>query len=300
MILMSPMDRNSLPPLQTLVAFEASVRLRSFTLAAQELSLTQGAVSQHIRSLEQRLGRRLFERQRQGAAPTREAQHLALQVRQGLGVLERAFKTPRRRHRATTLRLSTLPSIAQRWLLPRLADFPQRFPDIRVEVSTDVDLVKLGGNANSDVALRYGPGGWPGLQSEALSSEWVYPVASPDYRDGKLPRRRADLGHCVLLRHAAQPWALWLQAAGLALANSDQGPLFPNLTSLLAAAENGEGIALARHHLVRDALAAGRLVRLWKTQVIDVHRYYLVWAHQADKDDAIDTLRQWLKTAFTL
>lgn len=296
-----------IPPLQTLRVFEAAVRLRSFTRAADELALTQGAVSQHVRTLEAHTGVALFERTREGAVPTRHAQTLALQVRQGLRVLERAFAKPRTRadagrgsaqrelgEKPVRLTLSMLAAFAARWLEPRLERFHRSHPQIELELRTGAALARFDSRDRVDVALRYGPGKWPGLHAEKLMDEWVFPVASPQYRDGKLPRRRADLARCTLLRHRWQPWELWLQAAGLDMTEPPDGPEYEDANELLDAAARGEGIALARRSLVQADLDAGRLVRLWRVSVLDVHAYYIVWRPDCTKLAAIDSLREWL------
>lgn len=290
-----------LPPLQTLRAFEAAVRLRSFTRAADELALTQGAVSQHIRRLEALLGQPLFEREHQGVAPTAHAQALALQARQGLSVLERAFGRPAAvsarvvaRPAPRTLVLSVLPAFAQCWLGPRLARFHAAHPGIALEVRPSTGLARLDSRDRIDVALRYGPGKWPGLKSAKLMDEEIFPVASPAYRRGRRLRTPRDLQRCVLLRHTWQPWEPWFQAAGLDLVEPADGPHFEDTEALLAAAEAGAGVALARRTLVEAQLADGRLARLWDIGMADVHAHYLVWRPDSDKLPAIEALRRWL------
>jgi LysR family glycine cleavage system transcriptional activator len=298
------MTRSRIPPLQTLRAFEAAVRLRSFTRAADELALTQGAISQHVRLLEAHIGVALFTRGRAGAEPTAHAHALALQVRQGLKVLERAFCPPssdgqRRRTTApptqvTRLTLSALPALAAHWLAPRLHRFKALHPGIPLEIRPSTQLARLDGRDKVDVALRYGPGSWPGLLSDKLMDEEVFPVASPAYRNGRLPRRFADLAHCTLLLHTSQPWEPWFQAAKLDMVTPPNAPLFADTQSLLDAVFNGEGVALGRRSLIADALEDGRLVQLWKRSIIDVHAYYIVWRADSAKLAAIDALRAWL------
>ncbi|MFM0337129.1 LysR substrate-binding domain-containing protein [Paraburkholderia fungorum] len=293
-----------IPPLQTLRAFEAAVRLRSFTHAADELALTQGAVSQHVRALEARLGEKLFVREHMGVTPTPRAHALALQVRQGLTVLVRAFGAPAvQRPRGRTaaappvrLAVSVLPSFATRWLNPRLQRFHAAHPEVEVEVRPSASLARLDGRDRIDVALRYGPGQWPGLQSEKLMDEEIFPVVSPDYRSGKLPRRPSELARCTLLRHRSQPWEPWFQAARLEMTEPVTGPLFEDAGQVLDAAARGEGIALARRSLANGELAAGKLVRLWKASIIDVHAHFVVWRPDNAKVDAIDIFRRWLRS----
>ncbi|CAB3651460.1 LysR substrate-binding domain-containing protein [Trinickia soli] len=294
--------RTHLPPLQTLRAFEAAVRLESFTRAADELALTQGAVSQHVRALEERLSVQLFVRERGGAWPTPRAQSLALQIRQGLNVLERAFEPPgrlsnrvhRRPRQSVSLTVSVLPPFADRWLAPRLEDFRRKHPLIALELRRDVALARLNGRDGIDVALRYGPGTWPGVQADHFMDEAIFPVMSPIYRNGVRPRRFADLAHCTLLRHRSQPWEPWFQAVGLDFTEPRGGPLFDDANALLEAAANGQGVALARGSLVERDVAEGRLMRLWKRSVTDIYAHYVVWRADSAKHEAIDALRRWL------
>jgi DNA-binding transcriptional LysR family regulator len=292
-----------LPPLQTLRAFEAAVRLNSFTRAADELALTQGAVSQHVRALEAQLNVALFSRGRNGVQPTAEAYALALQVRQGLRVLERAFGRNSERSvrdwnapkADIALAVSALPSFAARWLAPRLPGFYSMYPRIRIDLSSSVQLARLDRRDRIDVALRYGAGLWPGLSSEKLMDEEVFPVASRDYRDGRLPRRLADLAQCTLLVHATQPWEAWFQAAKLEMSVPTEAPTFGDVNSMLDATLGGAGISLARRSLIEEELADGRLVRLWRRSIIDVHSYYVVWRPDSRKIEAINSFRAWLQ-----
>ena len=290
------------PPLQTLRAFETAVRLRSFTRAADELALTQGAISQHVRNLEAHCGVPLFERARGGAIPTPQAQTLALQIRQGLEVLVRAFGARQKgfteqRTRDTesvALVLSVLPAFAARWLAPRIARFQAAHPWIDLQIRPSAVLARFDKRDQVDVALRYGLGNWPGLRSVKLMDEEVFPVASPLYRGGKLPHRYSDLSRCALLRHTQQPWELWFQAAGLCLTEARSGRSFDDAILLLEAAANGDGIALARRSLLEADLTTGRLKRLWKLSIKDVHSHFIVWRPDSAKFPAIDALRTWL------
>ncbi|WP_206952774.1 LysR substrate-binding domain-containing protein [Trinickia acidisoli] len=297
--------RSHLPPLQTLRAFETAVRLASFTRAADELALTQGAVSQHVRALEAKLGVSLFVRERGGAVPTQQAHALALQIRQGLNVLERAFDAPMRKHKNAGMRdrarepvqltISVLPPFADRWLAPRLGRFARKHPHIELSLRKETTLARLNGHDGVDVALRYGPGTWPGVQAERFMEEEIFPVMSPRYRDGARPRRFADLAHCTLLKHRYQPWEPWFQAVGLDLTEPRGAPVFDDAGKLLDAASDGRGIALARASLVERELAEGRLVRLWKRRVTDIYAHFVVWRADSPKHEAIDALRRWLR-----
>lgn len=290
-----------LPSVQTMRALEAAVRLRCFTKAADELALSQGAVSQHIRGLEQRLGHALFVRNAKGVEPSPVSQALALQIRQGLTVLDRAFDQmpgPSERDRAATRRerlvISTLPAFAAKWLMPRLDDFARLHPEIELEIETSATLARLDASDGIDAAIRYGGGAWPGMTAQHLMDEIVFPVASPAYRGGNLPVLPSDLKTSVLLRQSVQPWTPWFQAAGLDLVEPQSGVLYSDTLLAVQAAVAGRGILLARRSIVEDELRSGALLRLWRHQVVDVHAHYLVWPTASTRLEAIGKLRAWL------
>jgi LysR family transcriptional regulator, glycine cleavage system transcriptional activator len=280
-----------LPPLATLQAFEAAVRHQSYTRAAEELALTHGAISHHVTVLEERLGRTLFSREKNQMRPTEHARLLAVQVRQALRLLERHFAVASAER--TTLTVSVLSSFANRWLLPRLADFADTHPDIDLLLKTGANLASLDGS-DADCAIRFGAGGWPGVQQVLLMPDELFPVCAPDYRGGALPATPEDLAACTLLRNPWIPWEPWLHAAGVPFGEPRQGTLFDDAMLLLEAASAGLGVALARRSLVERDLAAGRLVRLFAVAVPDTHSNFFVWRQEHSKLAAILRLRDWL------
>jgi DNA-binding transcriptional LysR family regulator len=290
-----------LPSIQTMRALEAAVRLRCFSKAADELALSQGAVSQHIRALEQRLGQPLFARTARGVEPSGTSQALALQIRQGLTVLDRAFDQlsgrPGREvgvERRERLAISVLPAFAAKWLMPRLADFAGRHPELELEIEASATLARLDASDGIDAAIRYGGGAWPGMTAVHLMDEVLFPVVSPDYRGGRLPVLPSELQHCVLLRQSVQPWTPWFQAAGLEFVEPQAGVLFSDTLLAVQAAIAGQGILLARRSIVEDDLRSGRLLRLWTDEIVDVHAHYLVWPASSSRLDAIGKLQAWL------
>lgn len=284
-----------LPPLNTLLAFEAAARHSSFTRAARELSLTHSAISHQISALEARLGDKLFRREHNRMRPTERGRELWFQVRYALDLLERTFEqAPAQQPRQVELQLSVLPSFARRWLLPRLPDFCRNHVDLNLTVRTGTELARLGDDG-IDCAIRYGMGDWPGLQQERLADDALVVVCSPQYRDGRLPATPAGLVDCTLLRNPFQPWEAWLQVAGLALPEDFRfGLAFTDSGLTLDAAVAGMGVALGRQMLVRDDLACGRLVQLFELSVPDDKRYHFVWRADSPKLGAILDLRRWL------
>ena len=281
-----------LPPLATLQAFEAAVRHQSYTRAAQELALTHGAISHHITGLEERLGVKLFEREKNRMVPTEQGRLLVVKVRQALGMLERSFAAAGG-GRQLTINLSVLPSMAGRWLVPRLGGFIARHPDIDLAIDVRATLADLAAG-EADAALRFGAGGWPEVQQVRLMGDESFPVCAPGYRNGQLPRSPEQLADCVLMRNPWLPWEPWLHAAGLPFREPSRGPSFTDSSVLLDAAAAGLGIALARRTLVEGDLQAGRLVRLFELSVPDPYGHYFVWRADHPQLPALFALRDWL------
>lgn len=281
-----------LPPLATLQAFEAAVRHRSYTRAAQELALTHGAISHHIATLEERLGVRLFEREGRQMQPTEHGRMLVIKVRQALGLLERGFARAGTSEQLT-LNLSVLPSLASRWLVPRLAGFFARHPQIDLCLDVRAELADLAAG-DADAAIRFGAGGWPDVQQVRLMGDELFPVCAPSYNGGALPATPHDLAGHTLLRNPWLPWEPWLHAADLDFREPKRGPVFTDSAVLLDAAAAGLGIALARRTLVEADLQSGRLLRLFELGVPDPSSYFFVWRAEHPQREALFVLRDWL------
>lgn len=285
-----------LPSIQTLRAFDAAARHGSYSAAADELGVTHGAVSHRIRELEERLDVRLFRRSGRQMVPTREAVALLSQVRQGLAMLQRAFPPPPER---STVRLvvSIHPSLANRWLVPRLGSFTELHPHIELEVRSTADLDGFL-DTGVDLALRYGGGGWPNANDERLAGEVLFPVCTPEYRDRLGLTVPGDLDRCILLRHAWQPWAPWFRAARLRLLEPSGGLSFSDSAMVLEAAASGQGIALARSQFVRLDLESGRLVRLFDVELEDAYGYFVSWRVGSRLGPAAEAFRDWAREQF--
>jgi DNA-binding transcriptional LysR family regulator len=286
-----------LPPLQTVRAFEAAARLGSFARAAQELDLTASAVSHHMKGLEQRLRVQLFMRQGRGVSLTEAGQVLNAKLAQGLALLQQAFAEAHERKRWRALTVSVLPAFASRWLIPRLETFHRAHPGIDVNLRATQEVASLA-HDGIDVAIRYGPGGWPGLAQAKLRAERLFPVCSPNFRSGQLPRLPKDLAKAPLLLHTRQPWTPWFKAAGLKLTEPARGTSFNEAGGLLQAAAAGLGIALARATMVEDDLRIGRLVRLFDVEVIDRYAWYAVWLEHSGKKADVAVFCGWLRGTF--
>ncbi|MEW6761319.1 MAG: transcriptional regulator GcvA [Pseudomonadota bacterium] len=283
----------SLPPLHTLRAFEAIGRLGSFTLAARELHLTHSAVSHQMRALESSLQTTLIDRTRREVALTPQGRQFLATVRPLLQQLLEAAEALRQAGRRR-LRINVLPSFAARWLLPRLGDFFLRHPDIEVEVAATQAVVDLHA-AGAHLAIRTGRGQWPGVRSELLFEEDLFPVASPAYLREHGIAALADLGRATLLRDDDNDWDAWLHASALEPMPASFGAVYRDSALVLQAAESGQGVALARSWLARDALRTGQLRRIGELAIPSSASYFLVTPRDAAENPEVGEFVAWIR-----
>lgn len=287
----------SLPPMQALRAFEAAAQLLSFKHAAAQLHRTPSAISHQIRGLEQDLGTTLFHRDPQGLRLTDAGREYLDAVHDALGGLAEATTRVQREHGEGPLSISLFPSLAVRWLIPRLNDFRERQPAIEIELVSSVRQADFE-SGTIDAAIRFGDGDWPGLRSDPLMFEDRFPVCSPGLAAGPPPlATTADLAHAVLLHNGAHPgeWSSWLDEAGVGGIDAQRGPVFDASNEVLAAAANGMGFALGRTPLVESDLEAGRLVAPFDTRVRSRGRYWLVAPEATAAGASLSAFRDWLQ-----
>ena len=286
-----------LPSLNGLRAFEAAARHLSFTRAAAELNVTQTAISHQIRRLESQLGLRLFHRRNRALALTPEALAYLPAVRAAFEDLREATERLRRRERQTVLTVSTMASLAAKWLLPRVAAFQNANPGIEVRLTASTHLVDFR-REEIDMAVRYGHGVWPGLRAVWLMSEEIFPVCSPALLKGKRPLRRPeDLAHQTLIHNTGfrEDWQVWLTAAGLPLSlMQKRGLVFNESYMALQAAMDGLGVALARTPFVETDLRDGRLVAPFDFVLPDKAGFYVVAPEETADTPKIKLFRDWL------
>lgn len=234
-----------LPPLNALRVFDAAARHLSFTKAAEELFVTQAAVSHQIKSLEDFLGLKLFRRRNRSLLLTEEGQSYYLDIKEIFSALNDATRKLQARSAKGALTVSLLPSFAIQWLVPRLSSFNLAYPGIDVRIqAVDRDEEKLADDV--DVAIFYGRGNWPGLRVEKLYAEYLLPVCSPQLLTGDNPLKSpADLAHFTLLHDASRrDWQSYIRQLGLQHINVQQGPIFSHSAMVLQAAIHGQGVAL--------------------------------------------------------
>jgi LysR family glycine cleavage system transcriptional activator len=282
-----------LPPLSTLRPFEAAARLESFSRAADELHITHGAVSHQVRALEDHLGAALFARHGKRVTLTAAGRVFAERVRGALDDIARAADALRAR-REDRLTVSVLPSFASRWLMPRLIRFMDANPGIEVNVNASTALVDFA-REEIDVAIRFGPGPWPGLVCEKFLEDEYFPVASPKFNRGKMPKAPKDLLGMRLMREDRQEWERWFAAAGLPPDQAFEGPSFNDSTYSLQAAARGEGVALGRRSIVGEDLERGTLKRLFDIAVPCRESYWFVSPKETAQAAPVKAFRDWVK-----
>ena len=281
-----------LPPLQALRTFEAAARHGSFSRAGEELHITHGAISHQMKALERELGVALFHRRSRGVELTQPGRELAATVRDALDRIERGVAELRGRpQRALTV--SVLPAFATHWLIPRLADFNRRYPEIDINLRATPVLADFATEA-VDVAVRYGGGQWPGVRAVQLAHEDVFPVCSPRFNGGRLPRTLADLAKAKLLHTPLQPWDEWFAALGVNAPEQRRAMTFSETDTLLRAAISGLGIALSRRLLAQPELDAGRLVRPVPQSVRADRSYFIAYPASAEPSPRLLIFRDWL------
>ncbi|PSJ44026.1 transcriptional regulator [Zobellella endophytica] len=288
------MRRLTASRLSGLRVFAVAARHQSYSAAATELCVTQAAVSQQIRNLEQSLGCRLFHRSGASMLLTGQGEQLLPFVEQGLALLQQGLE-----HLGTPdsgpLSISVLPSLAARWLMPRLWRFTEAHPGIEIRLQPSQQLADFGAG-KTDLAIRYGLGDYPELACEYLMADTAFPVCSPQLAPRL--RRIEDLARVPLVagpEYAGVSWANWLALAGKqALLGQcrqlvvDDGSL--GLDMVLA----GQGVALSRSVLVEDLLREGRLCRPFAPELKPLHQYYLVWRPDSPRRLQIRTFCDWL------
>jgi LysR family transcriptional regulator, glycine cleavage system transcriptional activator len=287
-----------LPSLNGLRAFEAAARHLSFTQAASELNVTQTAISHQIKRLEHELGVRLFIRQNRALTLTAEASEYLPGVRAAFNDLRLATDRLLRREDDHVLTVSTLASLAAKWLLPRLSAFQEAHPGIDVRITTSATLVDFQRD-NVDAAIRYGRGQWQGLRADWLMADEVFPVCSPALLKGGRPLRcPEDLRDHVLLHTSnanSDDWRLWLTAAGLPADLSRQpGITFDLIFMTIQAAIDGIGVAMGRTSYVQDDITKGRLVVPFKIALPADAGFYLVSPQGRRDTPKLAAFRKWL------
>jgi LysR family glycine cleavage system transcriptional activator len=290
-----------LPPLDQLEAFEASARHLSFTKAADELALTQSAVSRQIAALEAHYGLPLFRRLHRALRLTDDGQTLRQAVGEVLGRLHEVGGALKRERRAKTVVVTTTPGFAGLWLIPRLASFTATRPDVDVRISAGYALINLNRDG-FDLAVRYQPEDAIDPGARLLFADSVLPVCSPKLlRDPARPLKvPEDLRHHVLMYLDSGPgadmqdWPMWLRAMKLDALKPASVLHFSQFDQLINAAVAGQGVALGRSPLLKQMLRDRRLVAPFKKTVASPRSYYLLQSTEAARKPEVQDFAAWL------
>lgn len=284
-----------LPPLNALRAFEASARQLSFTRAAEELFVTQAAISHQIKSLEEHLGIKLFMRKNRSLLLTEEGQSYFLDIKDIFNSLHEATDKLLARGAKGAITVSLQPSFAIQWLVPRLNAFNILHPDIDVRIKA-VDQPDNSLTEDVDIAIYYGRGNWSSVHSDKLHTEYLIPVCSPLIMTGKKPLfTQNDLAHHTLLHDTSRrDWKRWFKEVGVKGVNVNHGPIFSHSSMVLQAAIHGQGIALAHSVLAKPDIDAGRLVCPFSDVLISKNAYYIVCREQQADIGKIAAFRDWM------
>ncbi|GGK57317.1 LysR substrate-binding domain-containing protein [Amphritea balenae] len=286
--------------LAALKTFEAAARLRSFSQAAAELSITPGAVSQQIKNLETQIGTGLFTRKTRQVELTPQGAQLYETARPALLSLDSCLGRIKRSDLEGSVRLRSIPSFVFKWLIPRLGGFQKRFPDIRIETFAEGSLLDLRAR-DFDIAIDYGVGDYPGLSSTLMMDEYLFPVVSPEYfsaidwqMDGAL--NRVPLLHDTAPWANAEPdaeWRYFLDVNGMKDIDTSRGHYFNRGDMAIKAAVAGLGAAIARESLITEEIIRGRLIAPYEKRQCRCS-YYIIYPQGALKNPRIKAVHDWL------
>lgn len=287
-----------LPPLNAVRAFEAASRHLSFSRAAEELGVTQGAISKHVISLEDFIGAQVFLRSPTGLSLTQEGYTLMEALRPAFAMMSDAFSHYHRKPpRSNICRIATLASFASQFLVPRLPEFRQAYPDIEIEFITSVRLIDLT-REEADLGVRYGLGEYEGLVSSQLVKGVLMPVCSPaviQASDGNLTsllttaRRIQTAGY--------NEWRDWSRIANIDISATQPAYVIEDFLVAIKALTTDQGLALLPHILVQDQLASGELVQFCDTPLEIEHTFHLAHTTASVRRPFVQTVVEWLRAS---
>ncbi|MBD3624479.1 MAG: transcriptional regulator GcvA [Rhodobacteraceae bacterium] len=287
----------TLPSLNALRTFEAVSRHGSFTNAADELNVTQSAVSRMIKGLEEHLELQLFERAGRQIKLTGDGVYYSEKISKAMDILEVASRElVNTRAGRGTLSIGMLPTFGTKWLLPRLGSFMQLHPELTVDITSSDGELDFS-TERIDVAVRFGYGDWPGARAEPLMSEELKVVCSPRIMDGPYPLTDyGQLRRHNLIAHSTRPgtWAHWLQAVGASTDGYDKPLRLEHFYMVLQAAKSGLGVGLLPSYLAEDDIANGSLTAPFPVRVVSPGGYYLVTPWDKTDLPRVKAFREWV------
>jgi LysR family glycine cleavage system transcriptional activator len=284
-----------LPPLNALKSFEAAARHESFTRAAAELCVTQGAVSHQVKALEAELGIKLFNRDSQRLLITEAGREYLMVIRNALDQIAMGTDHLLRRQSSGVLTVSTSPDFAAKWLVHRLDRLAEAHPEIDFRISADMHHIDFA-REDVDIAVRHGDGNWPGLSAAPLCPEELFAVCSPRFLSGsrRLCQPSDLLKSSLLHLGDRKDWSRWLESAGVKPAELSRGPVFNRVSMAIDAAVDGQGVALARTTLAAWDLINGRLIQPFATTLRLSKTFWIVCPKATSALPKMTMFREWL------
>ena len=291
----------SMPPLNALKAFESAGRHMSFTEAAKELHVTPAAISHQIKTLESYLGVKLFHRKNRSLELTTAGQACLPGLRKGFDNLGAAIERIQSTATAEPLLISAPPIFGAKWLVPRIAEFSVAHPEVQIRIDPLQKISELEG-PETDVAVRFGRGRYPGLRAQRLMSQKVFPVCSPALLRGKHPLMSpADLRWHTLIHFDPTfydpdwpQWEKWLRAARVTDIDASIGPHFSSPNFTIQAVLEGQGVALAVSLMADELVAQGQLIRLFDVNYPGNYGYYGVVSEEKVEEPRVNAFWEWL------
>lgn len=287
--------RRKIPSTTALISFEAAARHESFTKAAQELSLTQGAICRQIASLEEFLSVELFRRSRRGVKLTEAGLSYSRRVATQLDAVERDTLSVMGQQGANVIELAVVPTFGTQWLLPRLKNFQLQHPDVTVNL-TNRTRPFLFADTEFDAAIYFGDADWSGTESHRLMGENPVPVCSPQLLGSRDSLSAEDIAELPLLQQTTRPyaWRQWFNTLGLNIARDMTGPRYELFSMLAQAAMHEMGIALIPPFLIQRELAEKRLVIANHHALSSIKAYYLMIPERKVESASLRAFRDWL------
>lgn len=287
--------RRKIPSTTALISFEAAARHESFTKAAQELSLTQGAICRQIASLEEFLSVELFRRSRRGVKLTEAGLSYSRRVATQLDAVERDTLSVMGQQGTNVIELAVVPTFGTQWLLPRLKDFQQQHPEVTVNL-TNRTRPFLFADTDFDAAIYFGDADWSGTESHRLMGENPMPVCSPGLLGKKTHLTPSAIADLPLLQQTTRPyaWRQWFNSQNLNVPRDMTGPRYELFSMLAQAAMHDMGIALIPPFLIQRELAEKRLVIANPQALASIKAYYLIIPERKVESASLRAFRDWL------
>jgi DNA-binding transcriptional LysR family regulator len=287
--------RRKIPSTTALISFEAAARHESFTKAAVELSLTQGAICRQIASLEEFLGVELFRRSRRGVKLTEAGLSYSRRVATQLDAVERDTLSVMGQQGANVIELAVVPTFGTQWLLPRLKDFQQKHPEVTVNL-TNRTRPFLFADTDFDAAIYFGDADWSGTESHRLMGENPMPVCSPNLLGKSTNLTPGEIAELPLLQQTTRPyaWRQWFNSQHLNIPRDMTGPRYELFSMLAQAAMHDMGIALIPPFLIQRELAEKRLVIANAQALSSIKAYYLMIPERKVESASLRAFRDWL------